>query len=107
MKSLEYRLEFLKKTLLQTYHEKEKPDLSGRWQVNVMRRVKNLGPLQSKSDPMMRFGQFVWRLTPVTCLLIIVSTVILLKFNFTPEHNLLVSLITDAEEVTISQLLPL
>ena len=107
MKSLECRLEFLKKILLQTYHEKEKLELSDRWQVNVMRRVKNLDPLQSKSDLLMRFGPFVWRLTPVTCLLIILSMVILLKFNFTLEHNLLVSLITNVEEFTISQLLPL
>ncbi|MFC1886223.1 hypothetical protein ACFLZM_04125 [Thermodesulfobacteriota bacterium] len=107
MKSLEYRFEVLKKILRKTYHEKEKPELSDRWRVNVMRRVGNIGPLQSKSDPLIQFGQFVWRLTPVTCLLIIVLTAVWLKYNVTLEHNLLVSLITDAEEFTISQLLPL
>ncbi len=106
MKSLEYRLEALKKILFQTYHEKEKPELSDRWRGNVMRRVGNIGPLQSKSDPLMQFGQFVWRLTPATCLLIVVSTVILLEFNVTHEQNLFVSLITDVEDLTISQLLP-
>lgn len=107
MKSLEYGLEVLKKILLQAYHEKEKLELSDRWHMNVMGRVRRLGPLQAKPDPLMQFGQFVWRLTPVTCLLIIMSAAVLLKFDFTPDYNVLISFITDAEEISLVQLLPL
>ncbi|MDF1593236.1 MAG: hypothetical protein P1P89_17105 [Desulfobacterales bacterium] len=107
MKSLEYRLEVLKKILLQRYHEKEKLELDVRWQANVMRRVRILGALQLKPDPLVQFGQFAWRLTPITCLLIIVSAAVLLKFDFTPDFNVLISFITDAEEVSLVQLLPL
>ena len=106
MKSLESRLEVLKRILLQAYHEKEKLELSDRWQVNVMRRVKNLGPLKKEPEPLGQFTQFVWRLAPVTCLLIIVSTVVLLKFDFTPEYNVLISFVPDAEEISLVQLLP-
>ena len=107
MKSLEYRQEVLKKILLRKYHEKEKLELGDRWQANVMRRVRNLGPFQPKPDPLMQFGQFVWRLTPITCLLIIMSVAVLLKFDFTPDYNVLISFITDAEEISLVQLLPL
>ena len=107
MKSLEYRLEVLKKILLQGYHEKEKLVLGDQWPMNVMGRVRRIGPLQAKPDPLMQFGQFVWRLTPVTCLLIIMSAAVLLKFDFTPDYNVLISFITDAEEISLAQLLPL
>jgi len=107
MKSLESRLEALKNILRRAYHEKEKLELSDRWQVNVMRRIRNLGPLNKGPDPLIQFGQFVWRLTPVTCLLIIMSAAVLLKFDFTPDYNVLISFITDAEEISLVQLLPL
>ena len=107
MKTLKYRLEVLKKILFQAYHEKEKRVLDDQWHMNVMGRVRRLGPLQAKPDPLMQFGQFVWRLTPVTCLLIIMSAAVLLKFDFTPDYNVLISFITDAEEISLVQLLPL
>lgn len=107
MKSFDYRLETLKKILRQAYHEKGKLELDDRWHLNVMGLVRKIGPLQVKPDPLVQFGQFVWRLSPVTCLLIIVSAAVLLKFDFTPDFNVLISFITDAEEVSLVQLLPL
>lgn len=107
MKSLDDRLGVLKKMLFQAYQEKEKLELNDRWQINVMRRVRNLGPLQSKPDPLMQFGQLVWRLAPVSCLLIIISAVVLLEFDFRPDYNVLISFVADAEETSLVQLLPL
>ena len=107
MKTLKYRLEAVEKILLQAYHEKEKLKLGDQWHMKVMDRVRKLGPLQSKPDPLMQFGQFVWRLTPVTCLLIIMSLAVLLEYDFTPSYNVLISLIPEAEEISLAQLLPL
>ena len=107
MKVTRYEIVRLINIWRQAYDEKKRVAVSEPWQANVMRAVRHIGPLHPKPQPFMLFGQFAWRLSPVTVLLIIVSTAILLSFNFTPEHNLLVSLITDAEEFTISQLLPL
>jgi len=108
MKSLEYRPGVLKNILLQAYHEKEKLQVGDQWHLNVMGTVRRLGPLQVKPDLLMQFGQFVWRLTPATCLLIIMSAAVLLKFDFTPDYNVLLSLfIADAEEISLVQLLPL
>lgn len=107
MQSLEYRLEVLKKILFQAYHEKEKLKLSDRWQADVMRRVRNSGPLTSPPAPLMQFGQFVWRLAPVTCLLIAVSAAVLLKFDFISDYRTLISFITDTEEISLVQLLPI
>ena len=91
------------------YRERENRalELDGTWQADVMRAVRRIGPLDARPQASMLFGQLVWRLAPVTMLLIIVAAVILLKFNMIPGDNLLVSLITDVDELTISQLLPM
>lgn len=107
MKALEYRLETLKKKLLQAYHEKEKLKSGDQWHLIVMGLVRKIGPLQAKPDPLIQFGKFVWRLSPVTCLLIVMSAAVLLKFDFTPDYNVLITFITDAEEISLVQLLPL
>jgi len=107
VKSFDYRLETLKSMMLQAYHEKEKLDSDDRWHLNVMGLVRKIGPLPVKPDPLVQFGQFVWRLSPVTCLLIVMSAAVLLKFDFTPDYNVLIAFITDVEEVSLVQLLPL
>jgi len=107
MKKVEYRLEALKKILFQAYHQKEKPELGDRLRMHIMDRVRKMGPLQVKPDPLTLFGQFVWRLTPVTSLLIMISLAVLLEFDFTPDYNVLISFVSDAEEISLAQLLPL
>ncbi|MDP2644968.1 MAG: hypothetical protein Q8P24_08510 [Desulfobacterales bacterium] len=106
MKPLDYRLKVLKKVLLQAYLEKEKTETGDHWQANVMRHVRKLSPLQIKPDPLMQFGQLVWRMTPVSTLLVILSAALLLEFDFTPGYSVLVSLITDVEEIGLFQFLP-
>jgi len=107
MNTIEHRLEKLTVMLRKAYREKENRPSGDQWQGEVMRRVRKLGPLLPRPDPLVAFGQFVWRLAPVTCLLIVVSTVLLLNFDFTPDYNALISAIPDAEEVSLVQLLPL
>ena len=107
MKLAEYRLDVLKKLLLQAYHEKEKLELDDQWHRTVMDRVRKLGPLQSRPDSLMQFGLFVWRLTPVTALLIMISLAVLLKFDFTPDYNVFISFITGGEEIDLAQILPI
>ena len=107
MQTLEYRLELLRKILFQAYNQKEKQEVGDRWQVDVMRQIRRLGPLPSQPLPVMQFGQFVWRLTPVTCLLIIMSAAVWLQFDFALDYNLFLSFITSSEEISLAQLLPI
>lgn len=90
-----------------SYHEKIFAPADAPRRSDVMRAVRRIGPLHTRAQPIRLLGQLAWRLTPVTALLIIASAVILLSSDFTPGHSLLVSLITDPEEVTLSQFLPL
>jgi hypothetical protein len=104
MESLQHELDSVIEMLRRVYHKKENLEVGEQWQVNAMRRIRDLGPIKSKPSFFMLFEQFVWRLTPATCLLIIVLATIFLKLDFTPEYDVFTSFINDTEEVMLAQL---
>jgi hypothetical protein len=104
MRSLDHKLAVLKKILCQAYHEKENINVDDQWHLNVMRRIRGLGPIQSGPSFFMLFEQFVWRLTPVTCLLIIVGAIIFLRLGFFSDYDLFTLFINNAEELSLAQL---
>ena len=104
MKPLQRKYEALKKILREAYFEKEHAEVGEQWQVNAMRRIRNLGPVQSGPSFFMLFEQFVWRLTPATCLLIIVGAIIFLKLGFFPDYDVLTLFINNTEELSLAQL---
>jgi len=104
MKPLQRKYEALKKILREAYLEKEHAEVGEQWQVNAMRRIRNLGPVQSVPSFAMLFEQFVWRLTPATFLLIIVGAIIFLRLGFFPDYDVLTLFINNAEELSLAQL---
>jgi hypothetical protein len=104
MKSLKHKLEVLKETLRQGYYEREDLEVGDQWQINVMRRIRKLGPIKSGSNFLMLFEQFIWRLTPATCLLILILVAFLAKFDFTPNNYVFTSFINNTEELSLVQL---
>lgn len=104
MKPLQRKYEALKKILREAYFEKEHAEVGEQWQVNAMRRIRNLGPVQSGPSFFMLFEQFVWRLTPATCLLIIVGAIIFLKLGFFPDYDVFTLFINNTEELSLAQL---
>jgi len=104
VKPLQKKYEALKKIIREAYFEKEHAEVSEQWQVNAMQRIRNLGPVQSGPSFFMLFEQFVWRLTPATCLLIIVGAIIFLKLDFFPDYDMLTLFINNAEELSLAQL---
>jgi hypothetical protein len=104
MRSLQHELSVLRKILRQAYHEKENLEVSEQWQLKAMRRIRNLGPLKSKPNYLMLFEQFLWRLTPATCFLVLILVTLLLKFDFTPKYEVFTSFINDMAELSLVQL---
>ena len=104
MKPLHRKYESLKKILREAYLEKEHAEVGEQWQLNVMRRIRNLGPVQSGPSFFVLFEQFVWRLTPATCLLIILGAIIFLKLDFFPDYDVLTLFINDTEVLCLAQL---
>ncbi len=104
MRSRRHELEALKRILRRAYHEKENLEVGEQWQLNVMRRIRDLGPIKSRPDFFMLFEQLVWRVTPATCLLIIALVIIFLDLDFSPQYEVFTSFIYDTGEVTLAQL---
>jgi hypothetical protein len=58
------------------------------WQANVMRRIRQQGPLNDTKDFLLRFQQTAWRLAPVTCLLIIALALWSFQMDVTSEYEM-------------------
>ncbi len=107
MKSPDNEHEAMEKIFNRAYVEKEKLDISDHWQLNVMRRIRNLGPVDTDTFSFIRFEKVVWRLTPAVCLLILILGAVLFRFEIVPESGLFQVLLNGEEELSISQFMGL
>ena len=52
-----------------------------RWQQNVMRSVRRIGPIHKDSADLFGFGRLIWRLAPVALFLMIILAVMIVKID--------------------------
>ena len=67
----------IKKIFRKAYFNKETLPAGDKWQLDVMRRIRNLGPIQSRKSIWIPFEQLFWRLAPAVCLMIILLATVL------------------------------
>ena len=85
------------------YLEKENLEVGDQWQGEVMRRLRKLGAIQPAPGFLEMLESFVWRLAPVTCLLILVLTAVLIVSDFTSEYEVIQLLMNGTEELVLPQ----
>ena len=95
--------EVLQTILRKAYREKENVEVGDQWQHEVMRRVRNLGALQPTPGFLEMLEQLVWRLAPVTCLLILGLTVLFAVSDFTSGYEVFQLFMNGTEELTFAQ----
>lgn len=80
----------VKQALMAAYNAKENdgPKIGEQFEIQVMRRIRALGPIHSRLDYLSLFEQFIWRLVPVTAILIIVLAVWAMQFDFVSEFEM-------------------
>ena len=79
----------VKQALRAAYHSKENNgEVGGQFEAQIMRRIRALGPIHSKPDYLSLFEQFVWRLAPVTAVLIIILAAWAIQFDFASEFEM-------------------
>ena len=103
MKLLKRDQERLKSLLVRAYHEREKPDVDDLWQRRVMSHIRSLGPPGSGRGYMALFEQSVWRLAPMTGLLVLILIALLLSLDFMPDYEMAKIFIDDPVEFTVVQ----
>ena len=101
MKTLKKDYTKLKELFVRAYHVKAKPEVGEFWQMRVMSHIRSLGPVSSKRKYFMLFEQSVWRLAPVTCVLILVLAVFLIKLDLIPDYEMVKLFIDDPVEFTL------
>ncbi|MEE9120327.1 MAG: hypothetical protein V3U56_03450 [Syntrophobacteria bacterium] len=95
--------EVLEAILRKAYRQKENVEVGDQWQQEVMRRVRELGALQPTPSFPEMLEQLVWRLAPVTCLLILGLTVLFAVSDFTSGYEVFQFLMNGTEELTFAQ----
>ena len=104
MNSSEHKDERLLKILRQAYLEKEKLQAGNRWQDDVMQRIRKIRESEVAPSSPVAFGQFAWKLAPVTVLLILALTAFLIGSGFTSGYEVFKFVLDGTEELTLMQM---
>lgn len=73
--------ESLKKVFREAYSAKRAGETGEGWQSQVMRRIRQIGPLRPATGFWPAFGNMVWRLAPVSCALVLVLMFLFLSME--------------------------
>lgn len=95
--------EALREILRRAYHQKQEVDVDEQWQEEVMHRIRSLGEIEARPSFPAMFEQLVWRLVPVTCLLIVGLTLLLSSVEFFSSYDLVQLLVNSTEDITLNQ----
>ena len=95
--------EKLRELLRRAYRDKENVEVGDQWQEKVMRRIRELGEIGERPSSLVMFEQFVWRLAPLTCLLILGLTVLLSSSDLISGDDVIQLLMNGTEELAINQ----
>lgn len=97
--------EALKKSLRKAYFQKEGLETGDRWRLKTMTRIRAIGSQKAKADFWLGLGQLAWRLSPITCALIVLCTLVLLGSDAFHDYEVLSVFATDPKEVSLSQII--
>ena len=87
------------KALTLAYNNKEKIEVGDMWQTRVMGHVLSIGPLYTRTGYFELFQQFVWRLTPVTFILVGLLSLALVKMDFFADYEFTKSFVNDSSDL--------
>ena len=107
MKSIRYEFDRLIEVFRRVHSEKEEAAVNDRWQQEVMRQIRNLKPVEHPLTFLEMFEEFVWRLSPIACVLLIALAIILMLTEFTSDNEIFSLFINNSNEITIGEVLQL
>ena len=94
----------LKESLRKAYLEKEALDVDDRWRLGTMPRIRAMGPLKARADFWLGLEQIAWRLSPVTCALILLCALAFLGSDTFHDYEVLSVFTADPEDLSLFQL---
>ncbi len=107
MKSIRYEFDRLIEVFRGVHSEKKEAAVNDRWQLEVMRRIRNLEPAEHRVNFLTMFEEFIWRLSPVACVLLIALAIILMLTDFTSDNEIFSLFLNNSDEISIGEILQL
>jgi hypothetical protein len=81
------------------YAGKEKLETGDMWQTRVMGHVLSMGPLYQRVNYYELFQQFVWKLTPVTFVLVGLLGIALVKMDFFSDYEFTKAFVSNSSDL--------
>jgi hypothetical protein len=104
MSSSREKDERLRAVLREAYLEREKSETGNQWQDTVMHRIRKNREIHVAPGFPGVFGQFTWKLAPVTVLLVLAATAFLLGSGLTSGYEIFEFVPNGIEELTLTQI---
>ncbi|MDM8554435.1 hypothetical protein QUF75_06865 [Desulfococcaceae bacterium HSG7] len=97
----------LKEMLKSAYDAKAEsyfPDTDEQWEMRVMQRIRAMSHADACPDFYSLFNQFVWRLAPVSVIIIVALTVIMNSFDILTDLEIASMLADDPMGFSLNQM---
>jgi hypothetical protein len=91
----------LRKALAAAYNEKEKVEVGELWQARVMGHIQELVPPYSTISILEAFERFVWRLSPVTCFLVLLLSAVISQIDFILDYEIMKMFMEDPTDFSL------
>lgn len=83
--------------------ETEPIELGSRWQTDLMRDVRRIGPLNLQANPLQIFDRFVWRFATAACALVLFLSVYAGLHGWNPLEELNSQFFNNPVKFTVAQ----
>ena len=105
MKSIgEKELDKVLSVFKDVHHEKEKLHVSDEWQVDAMRLIRKNEGEHSRTVFFDIFQQFVWKIVPVSCALLLLLGIIMTRNNSLSDYEMAKLFINDPSDLSFISL---
>jgi hypothetical protein len=105
MKPLNKKYQKFINLLRAAYSDKDRAEVSNRWQMDVMRSVRHLGPLNEKATAFFFIDRFVWRFATVACTIALILSIYAGITGFNPTDQIANVFFDAPVEFTLTQVL--
>jgi len=99
--------ESVKKAFQDAYSAKGTGETGEEWQSQVMRRLRQIGPLSSAAGFWPAFESMVWKLAPVSCALVLVLTFFFMNMDLDVDSDYLGTMAAEMEKPSLVELFDL
>ncbi len=103
MQSLKEQYHKLIIALRAAYHDRERAEVNTRWQIDAMRDIRRLGPLNAKANSFVFADRFVWRFAAVAGMIALILSVYVVYSGFNPETEIVNLFLDNPVEFTLVQ----